>query len=169
MNNNVIQWITIPEVSKILSVSEMTVRRLIKDNKVSYTKYNNKILINKQSLIDSYPTKEAEILWNNNEKTTSVIHDGEQQMITTLFERIDILQKERDNVMKLLTEWKEEKLIQQEGFNKEKELIREDYKININKERKKINILIYMIIILLIILIMFILRNFWIITVNINI
>lgn len=124
--NNQIKYIDIREASLLTEKSELSIRRLIKNKKVDYTKKEWKYLINLNSLSNIYPI--INIIDNNEEKTekkeniidNNVIGQLLEQHVTPLLQSVTYLSNENQKYQKLLQDW--EWLIKQKELEYNKKL-----------------------------------------------
>lgn len=107
MNSN-IKYIDIKEASILTQKSELSIRRLIKNNKIDYTKKESKYLINQDSLWKIYPIiknidiKEEKIDKNENIIDNNLINQLVEKHVTPLLDRVTYLYNENEKYQKLL-------------------------------------------------------------------
>lgn len=124
--NTQIKYIDIREASLLTEKSELSIRRLIKNKKVDYTKKEWKYLINLNSLSNIYPI--INIIDNNEEKTekkeniinNNMISQLLEQHVTPLLQSVTYLSNENQKYQKLLQDW--EWLIKQKELEYNKKL-----------------------------------------------
>lgn len=122
--NNKIKYIDIKKASLLTQKSELSIRRLIKNKKVDYSKNNEwKYLINQDSLSEIYP-----IINNidyNEEKKENIIDNNMisqllEQHVTPLLQSVTYLSNENQKYQKLLQDW--EWLVKQKELEYNKKL-----------------------------------------------
>ena len=163
------QYLTINEASLVTNKHSNTIRELLKTNKVQYTKDNRKYLILKESLALFYKDKSDEILSFGEDKKTTVTNDSSNSLVTEqlkpLVESLTYHIKKYDEVQKLLTNSKAEKLELEKSytskinslkssFEDEKNSTINSYKKVVSKKDIFIKILFAVILVLLLIILL---------------
>jgi len=107
MNSN-IKYIDIKEASILTQKSELSIRRLIKNNKIDYTKKESKYLINQDSLwkiyhiIKNIDIKEEKIEKREDIIDNNLINQLVEKHVTPLLDRVTYLYNENEKYQKLL-------------------------------------------------------------------
>lgn len=123
MNNN-IKYIDIKKASLLTQKSELSIRRLIKNKKVDYSKNNEwKYLISQNSLLKIYPI--VNNIDYNEEKKEKIIDNNMisqllEQHVTPLLQSVTYLSNENQKYQKLLQDW--EWIIKQKELEYNKKL-----------------------------------------------